>query len=204
MSGVMTVLGQYPNIKVVGRQPGNWDQATGQKVMSNFLTSLPSIDGVWTQDGMATGVLTAIQTANPATWPIVSGEARASYLQLWASVAQAHSGFTSFGVVNPPGSAGTGLRVAVDLLTGTKIDPSALKGTANNTLFIPIPFIVDKTNFDAQYAFVKNLPASYTLDGILSQDQVTQLMAGKLTVTEPVASTPEATAAATMAATAAQ
>jgi len=204
MSGVTSVLAKYPNIKIVGRQAANWDEATGQKVMSTFLTSLPNIDGVWTQDGMAEGVLTALQTAKPKKWPIVSGEARAGYLQQWAAVAKDNPAFTSFGVVNPPGSAGTGLRVAVEMLTGTKIDPSALKGTASNTLFIPIPFTVDSTNFDAQYAFVKDLPASYVLDGILTADQVKQLMAGKLTIDEPTASTPEPMAAATMAATAAK
>jgi ribose transport system substrate-binding protein len=65
MAGVAEVLKGYPNIKVVGRETGSWDQATGQKVMSNFLASLPNIDGIWTQDGMATGVLTALKTANP-------------------------------------------------------------------------------------------------------------------------------------------
>jgi len=190
MAGVKEVFDTYPDIKVVGRDSGQWDQATGQKVMSNFLTSLPNIDGVWTQDGMATGVLTAVKTANPKKWPIIVGEARASFLQLWAEVAKDRKDFTSFGVVNPPGVGASGLRVAVELLLGTKIEPTALKGTANNTLFVPIPYIVDKTNFDAQYAAVKDLPASYTLDGMISQDDAKMLMAGKMTVAAPKADMP--------------
>lgn len=205
MAGVKEVLDGYPNIKVVGRDSGKWDQATGQKVMSNFLTSLPNIDGVWTQDGMATGVLTAIKTANPKKWPIVVGEARASYLQLWADIAKTRTDFTSFGVVNPPGVATSGLRVAVELLSGGKIDPAALQGPNKNTLFVPIPYIVDKTNFPAQYAAVKDAAASYTLDGIISQDQAKQLIAGKLKVEAPKADAPAAAApAATAAATAAK
>lgn len=202
MAGVKEVLDANPNIKVVGRDSGNWDQATGQKVMANFLASLPNIDGVWTQDGMATGVLTALKTANPKKWPIVSGEARASYLQQWAEIAKTQSGFTSFGVVNPPGVGADGLRVAVELLSGTKIDPSALQGANKNTLFVSIPYIVDKTNFDAWYAVVKDLPASYTLDGMISQDDAKALMAGKLVAQPPTASTPSPAMAATMAATA--
>lgn len=207
MAGVKEVLDKYPNIKVVGRETGKWDQATGQKVMSDFLASLPNIDGVWTQDGMATGVLTAIRTANPKKWPIVSGEARASYVQLWKEVQKTKADFASFGVVNPPGVGASGLRVAVELLQGAKIAPEALKGTAKNTLFVPIPYIIDKTNFEAWYAAVKDLPASYTLDGIITQQQAKDLMAGKFQVPAPKADAPSAAnmpgmaPAATMAAT---
>src|SRR5215213_41055 len=48
MNGVEEVLAEYPDINVVGRETGSWDQATGQQVMSDFLASLPNIDGVWT------------------------------------------------------------------------------------------------------------------------------------------------------------
>lgn len=191
MEGVQEVLNEAPDIKVVGRETGSWDQATGQKVMSDFLASLPNIDGVWTQDGMATGVLTAVKTANPAKWPIISGEARASYLQLWKEVQQTRPDFTSFGVVNPPGVGASGLRVAVELLMGAKIEEGALKGAANNTLFVPIPYIVDKTNFEAHYEAVKDLPASYTLDGIITQEEAKLLMAGKLVIEAPKAAMPQ-------------
>ena len=188
MSGVAEVLKDYPNIKVVGRESGKWDQATGQKVMANFLSgSLPQIDGIWTQDGMATGVLTALKTANPAKWPIIVGEGRASYLQLWKEIQGTRKDFTSYGVVNPPGVATSGLRVAVELLQGAKIADGALSGTAKNTLLVSIPFIVDKSNFDPLYAAVKDLPASYTLDGILTQDQAKDLIAGKYKVVAPTA-----------------
>src|SRR5687767_46015 len=83
MNGMEEVFGQNAGINVVGRDTGSWDQATGQQVMSDFLASIPNIDGVWTQDGMALGVLQAIVTANPAEWPVVSGEARAGYMHLW-------------------------------------------------------------------------------------------------------------------------
>lgn len=191
MEGVAEVLKDYPDIKVVGRDTGSWDQATGQKVMSDFLTSLPNIDGVWTQDGMATGVLTALKTTNPAKWPVVVGEARASYLQLWAEVAKDRMDFTSFGVVNPPGVGADGLRVAVELLMGTKIAPEALQGPNKNTLFKPIPYIVNADNFAAQYEAVKDLAASYTLDGVLTQEQVKELMAGTLKAEAPQATMPE-------------
>lgn len=95
-------------------------------------------------------------------------------------------------MVNPPGVGASGLRVAIELLSGTKIDPAALQGTAKNTLFVPIPYIIDKTNFDAWYAAVNNLPASYTLDGSITQDQAKDLMSGKFKVEAPKADKPSA------------
>jgi ribose transport system substrate-binding protein len=184
MTGVEEVLAEYPDINVVGQETGSWDQATGQQVMSDFLASLPNIDGVWTQDGMATGVLTAIRTANPDEWPVTTGEARASYVQQWAEILEENPDFQSIGVVNPPGVATSGLLVAVNLLLGREIDPEQLAGPYENTLYVPIPYVVlgeewTYTNLDGEeillpndfeeiFEEVKDLPESYTLDGELT------------------------------------
>jgi ribose transport system substrate-binding protein len=180
MAGVEEVFAEYPGINVVGRETGSWDQATGQQVMSDFLASLPNIDGVWTQDGMATGVLTAIQTANPEEFPVVSGEARASYLKLWSELREANPEFTSIGVVNPPGIGASGLRVAVEILKGGEVNPDALAGESGNTLYVPIPYVVDDTNFDVAFEAYGAEADSYTLDGMLTQEQAAQLIAGEL------------------------
>lgn len=188
MNGVEAVLEANPDINVVGRETGSWDQATGQQVMSDFLASLPEIDGVWTQDGMANGALTAIQTANPATWPLISGEARASYIQEWYAIREENPDFKTIGVINPPGVASDGLRVAVHLLLGREIDPEQLGGAYGNSLIVPIPYVVlDQewtytnadgeevvfpANFDEIYEAVKDEPEAYTLDGELTAEEV--------------------------------
>lgn len=171
MAGVQEVLDANPGIEVVGRDTGRWDQATGQQVMSNFLASLPEIDGVWTQDGMASGVLTALQTANPENWPIVSGEARQSYLAQWNEVLQSQPNFQSIGVVNPPGVGASGLRVLVNLLQGKQLDESQLSGPCGNSLYVPIPPPITNENLAEEFANVQDLPASYTLDSMITQEQ---------------------------------
>jgi ribose transport system substrate-binding protein len=187
MTGVEEVLAEYPGINVVGRESGMWDQATGQQVMSDFLASIPNIDGVWTQDGMATGVLQALITAAPEEFPLVTGEARASYVQLWNDVLESNPDFTGIGVVNPPGIGASGLRVAVELLLGNTIDEEQLAGPYGNTLYVPIPWVllgeeftyvnmdgeetVLPANFDEVLEEVAELPESYTLDGILTQEE---------------------------------
>lgn len=192
MSGVEEVLAEYPGINVVGRESGQWDQATGQQVMSDFLASIPNIDGVWTQDGMAQGALTAVQTANPDEWPVMVGEARAGYLQLWHQIAEDRPDFTSFGVVNPPGVGAAGLRVAVELLKGAEINPDALTGPDGNSLYVPIPPAIDASNFEEEYEAVADLPASYTVDYLITQEQAAALIAGE-PLTPEAEATPEAT-----------
>jgi ribose transport system substrate-binding protein len=187
MTGVEEVLADYPDIKVVGRESGMWDQATGQQVMSDFLASLPNIDGVWTQDGMATGVLQALVTANPSKWPLVTGEARASYIQLWNRVLEQRPDFKAIGVVNPPGIGASGLRVAVEILKGGEVDETQFSGPFGNTLYVPIPYVVLSepfeyngeelpANYDEIYEQVKDLPESYTLDGIITQEEAAGFM----------------------------
>jgi len=138
--------------------------------MSDFLASIPSIYGVWTQDGMAVGALRAVQTANPDDWPIMLGEGRAGYLQLWAEVRQENPDFSAFAAVNPPGLAASGLRVLYEVLVnGCEIDPAVLEGGYDSTIHVPIPNTIDESNFEELLAEYKDAPESYTLDGIISQ-----------------------------------
>ncbi len=177
MDGVAEVFADYPGINVVGRNTGSWDQATGQQVMSDFLASLPNIDGLWTQDGMAQGALQAVITANPDKWPIMVGEARAGYLQLWKEVQDTiDPEFNTIGVVNPPGVGADGIRVAMEILQGGQVDETQLSGPFGNTLYVPIPGQIDESNFAEEYAKVADSPASYTLDGMITQEQAAGFM----------------------------
>lgn len=171
-AAVQEVFDQNPGINVVQEANADWDQATAQQQMSNILASQPNIDAVWTQDGMAQGVLQAVQSANPDQYPVISGEARAGYMRLWQEVQQEQPDFASFGVTNPPGIGGSGLRVAVELLQGGEIKQSELQGEAGNTLYAPIPGTVDDASLDSELQEIEGRPDSYALDGIMSQQQV--------------------------------
>ena len=177
MSAVDDVLKNYPNIKVLGKDTGKWDEATGQQVMSNFLASFPNMTGYWTQDGMAIGAFQALLAANPAKFPVGVGEGRCQFLQLWNQRLQQDPNFDTIAVANPPGVAPTGLRIAVNMLQGKKVDASKLGGQAGakNQFVIPIPVIVTKDNFQQVFSQQCNgKPATYLLDGIMSDADVQQ------------------------------
>ncbi len=175
MSAVDDVFKTYPNIKLLGKQTGNWDEATGQQVMSNFLASFPSLDGYWTQDGMAIGAFQALLAANPAKFPVVVGEGRCQFLQLWDQRLKTDANFETIAVANPPGVSPTGLRIAVNMLMGKKVDTSKLGGENGMQFVIPIPVIVTKDNFQQVYSTTcKDKPATYLLDGIMTDQEVQQ------------------------------
>jgi ribose transport system substrate-binding protein len=175
MSGVAEVLAQYPDIKVLGKDTGKWDEATGQQVMSNFLASFPNMDGYWTQDGMAIGAFQAVLAANPAKFPVGPLEGRCQALQLWDERLKADPSFESIAVANPPGVSPTGLRIAVNMLMGKKLDESKLGGANGKSFIIPVPVTVTKDNFKEVYdKQCAGKPAAYLLDGIMTDDEVQQ------------------------------
>jgi len=178
MDGVAAVLANSPNIKVVGKDTGKWDEATGQQVMSNFLASFPNLDGYWTQDGMAIGAFQALLAANPPKWPAVVGEGRCQFLSLWNDALKTHPDFETIAVANPPGVAATGLRIAVNMLLGKKPDPSKLGGQFGHQFVIPVPYTVTKDNFQQVFTTVcANKPPTYLLDGIMTDAEVQQFFA---------------------------
>jgi ribose transport system substrate-binding protein len=175
MSGVDEVLKSYPDIKVLGKDTGKWDEATGQQVMSNFLASFPNMDGYWTQDGMAIGAFQAVLSSNPSKFPVAVLEGRCQALQLWDQRLKADPSFESIAVANPPGVSPTGLRIAVNMLQGKQVDKSKLGGTNGMSFVIPVPVTVTKDNFKQVFeSTCTGKPASYLLDGILSDQEVQQ------------------------------
>lgn len=176
MEGVAEVLAEYPGIEVVGRESGMWDQATGQQVASDLLASVPDVDAIWTQDGMAMGVLTAVNTAELETKPLVSGEARAGYLTMWNATLAEDPNFETIGVVNPPGVGADGLRVAMEILLGGTPDESQFSGPFGNTFYVPIPYVIDSEHFAEFYEIYEGAPDSFTLDGMITQEQAASFM----------------------------
>src|SRR5512135_635882 len=178
MDGVAEVFKDFPDIKVVGKDTGKWDEATGQQVMSNFLASFPTLDGYWTQDGMAIGAMQAVLAANPAKFPTGVGEGRCQFLQLWSDRLKADPNFETIAVANPPGVSPTGLRIAVNMLMGKKVDTTKLGGTNGLSFVIPVPVVVTKDNFQQVFSTqCKDKPATYLLDGIMSDADVQQFFA---------------------------
>ncbi len=174
MGGVAEVLAKYPDIKVLASDTGKWDEATGQQVMSNFLSAYPNMTGYWTQDGMAIGALQAVMAANPAKWPQGVGEGRCQFLNLWQEALKTNPNFDSIAVANQPGVSPTGLRIAVNMLQGKKVDATKLGGTNGLSFVLPVAAIITSANLADGMKMCEGKPDAYLLDKILTDDEVQQ------------------------------
>jgi ribose transport system substrate-binding protein len=174
MEGVDEVFAKYPDIKVLAKDTGKWDEATGQQVMSNFLAAYPNLTGYWTQDGMAIGALQAVMAANPAKWPQGVGEGRCQYLKLWQEALTMNPDFDSIAVANHPGVSPTGLRIAVNMLMGKKVDTTKLGGANGLSFVIPLAAVITKDNLADGLAMCEGKPDAYLLDNIMTDEEVQQ------------------------------
>jgi ribose transport system substrate-binding protein len=120
----------------------------------------------------------AVMAADPSEWPVVVGEGRCQFLQLWNERLQADPNFETIAVANPPGVSPTGLRIAVNMLMGKTVDESKLGGANGLSFIIPVPVVVTKDNFQQVFdSTCKDKPATYLLDGIMTDAEVQQFFA---------------------------
>ncbi|QPK80659.1 substrate-binding domain-containing protein [Schaalia sp. ZJ405] len=155
-------------IEVVATADGGWDQATGQTVAADLLAAYPDIKGIWTYDGMAQGVLRAVEAAGKTDSLVVAGEARVGFMRMWAD--KIDSGFKSVGIVNQPGTGGTALHFAIKELQGKTIDPSKI--TDGHTVILPLEPALTNDNFVTEWDKVKDKEDTYVLDSVLTSTEV--------------------------------
>ena len=65
MKGFQKALSEFPNVKLLASQPGNYQRLQALQVMENLMQSFPKIDGVIAaNDAMALGAIEALDGAN--------------------------------------------------------------------------------------------------------------------------------------------
>lgn len=64
MAGFREAIANYPDMKIIDSQPGDFDRSKAQKVMENFLTKHAKFDGLYAaEDNMAAGAISALKDA---------------------------------------------------------------------------------------------------------------------------------------------
>lgn len=167
--GANEIFEEY-NIEVLTRGDGGWDQTTGQTVATDLLATYPDIDGIWTYDGMAQGVLKALEAAGKTDSIVAMGEARVGFMRMWEELRKGD--YETAGVLNPPGPAATAVHFAANQLMGKELDQSMV--TDGHTIVIPLNPTLTNENFEEVWETVKDKPDTYVLDSILSADQVAE------------------------------
>ncbi len=174
------VLAKYPDINLLTKANGNWDQAAAQQVMTDLLASFPTIDGVLTQDGMTLGIIRAFEAAGKKLPPI-TGETQVAFIKEWKKMKD-EKGFNTVGIENSPGAICTSLGIGVRLLQGKKlkadvlIDPNTGKPAPGAyTIWTHPSLQVDNSNIDKVYDEYKDWADSYYVNTWYTEAQIDAL-----------------------------
>ncbi len=115
--GIKSALANYPNIKLVSLQPGDFQEAKGLTAMENIIQANPDLDGVISHSGsMARGALKALKNAGKAGKVILVSIGSENHVLKEIKRGNMHSTAmesTRVGV--------EGFRVALRLLAGEKL-----------------------------------------------------------------------------------
>lgn len=138
------ILKEYPNIHLLAKADGGWNQTKAQQIMTTWLSSYPRIDAVFTQDIQPLGILRAYDIAGKP-YPVMNLDYVMGTLRKWESIPNydsiAYNDFPSIGM--------WGVEFAVRLLSGWHLKPEMLSPSPVNpniksTILIQGTYIVTR------------------------------------------------------------
>jgi ribose transport system substrate-binding protein len=165
------VLKKYPDIKLIANTTGGWDQTKAKEVATQIIGSGQQIDAVFTQDGMAFGVLSAFLDANKLP-KVMFGDPGTAFFKEWKKLRDQGADFKACAQPNPPGIGGTAFRMALQLYNGKNFKPGIL---VDNTYFYKVGMFITDDNFDEGWELLKDQPDDFLLSEIMPEDQVAEL-----------------------------
>lgn len=164
LEGIMEVIHAYPKIKVIGSAYGDWDQASAKTAMADLIATLPSIDGVLVQDGMALGVMQAFESAE-APLPIMTGETMVAFMGQSYELSTKED-FKTYAITNPPGIGASALSMGLALLMGDE------KIEVGRRYYYPVTaYEINSSTYDVLQE-LEGLPGTYYLDDWMTIDEI--------------------------------
>ena len=165
------VLKKYPDIKLLQSTPGGWDQTKAKEASAQILSSGQEIDIVYTQDGMAYGVLQAFQDAGKLP-KAMYGDPGTAFFKAWKELRDSGADFKAFSQPNPPGIGATAMRLAVNMAEGKDLDETKLDD--NIYYYVVNSFYTDE-NFDEGWEQLKDQSNDYLLTEYFTEEQALEL-----------------------------
>ncbi len=165
------VVKKYPNIHEIASASGYWDETKAKEAAAQIIASGQQIDGVFTQDGMAYGVLQAFLDAGKLPKYMYADPSTVSFKE-WKSLLDQGKDINWITENNPPGIGGTAFRMAISLYNGKKFKDNVLK---DGVYYYSNTVVITKDNFDQGWALLKDKPDTYLLNNVMSQADVDAL-----------------------------
>jgi ribose transport system substrate-binding protein len=127
--GMLGVLKNYPDIKVVGEVYGKWDNAVSQQELTKVLTANPQVDGILNQYGTYGALQALINLGRPMV--PMSGQGENGWRK--AMLDYKDKGLKGVSAGDPSVIGAYALKVAVDILEG--------KGPKDKLVSVAVPTV---------------------------------------------------------------
>ena len=150
--GFNDALKEYPNVKLLASQPGNFQRLNALQVMENLMQSFPQIDGVLAaNDPMAVGAIEALEAANRKALVIGINGSKEAVDLIKSGKLLASGDFNGF----------------IQGCIGTEIAVRNLRKQTTPKEVMLKPIVVDKTNY-APYEIPVEQRTCPTLEQVLA------------------------------------
>jgi ribose transport system substrate-binding protein len=150
--GFNDALKEYPNVKLLASQPGNFQRLNALQVMENLMQSFPQIDGVLAaNDPMAVGAIEALEAANRKALVVGINGSKEAVDLIKSGKLLASGDFNGF----------------IQGCIGTEIAVRNLRQQSTPKEVMLKPIVVDKTNY-APYEVPVEQRTCPTLEQILA------------------------------------
>ncbi len=164
LEGMLEVIYEYPEIRILARANGNWDQASAKKVMTDIIATYPDIDGIITQDGMALGIIQAYESAESEIL-IMTGETMIAFMKKSYELS-IEEGFRTFAITNPPGIGATALGLGLVLLQ------QGFENIEMKRYYYPVSSFEINAETVEMFELYRGLPGTHYIDDWMTIEEV--------------------------------
>jgi ribose transport system substrate-binding protein len=165
------VLSQNPDITTIAQDYGFWDEGKGKQIMTQWLATDSNYDAVLCQDGLAVGILEAIEDAGLPYPKAITSDEYIQYLKKWKTINDSNpdSPLNAIIVENPPSIGVLAMKIGVRLINGEALKDGALVSDPidpdnKNALFYDPTVVITNENLDQYYEMYKDADDSAYID----------------------------------------
>jgi ribose transport system substrate-binding protein len=162
INAVHDTLRSYPNIRLVSDVTGGWDEQVAKQTATQILGGGQQIDGVFTQDSMADGVLSAFLDLGKLP-KVMYGECGTAFARKWKTLVDTKAPIQICSNPNPPTIVVSGLRIAVNVAEGKSFKSGVLGGQFGATYYYDVKQFYTNENFTELWNIVQNRSEDYLL-----------------------------------------
>ncbi len=170
MEVVKEVCDKY-GLNLIQSTTGAWDQTKAKEAMAGILAGGQEIQGVFTQDGMGYGCLSAFQDAGKLP-KAMTGDPGTAFFKEWNALREEGADFHAAAGPNPPGIGATAFRLAMQMAAGKDFKDGVL---VDNVYFYKPSLLVTDDNFEEGWDLLKDQPDDYLLTEYLSEEDAAAL-----------------------------